>query len=152
MENNPFAVAQKVAADSGYQYEELDPQIWRFLFAGKHMPEIDVIAVWQGQLFILGAILTSRQFLRESMQFMEQLLFLNNNLDRVKIGYNHENMLFVRVDLSVRNLDPQEFKDALDQVSAATDFVYGAIKPFLIAPPAAYSSPTPPPPPLPPGA
>lgn len=131
MVQNPFEVAKEVATQYSYEYEEVNDTIWRFLFAGKHMAEIDVIAVWQGQLFILGAILVARQFLRENGELMEQLLLLNNNLDRVKIGYNHENMLFVRTDLPLRTMDAAELKEALDQVSAATDYVYHSIKPFL---------------------
>jgi hypothetical protein len=138
----PFTIAEQVAKQAGYQYEQLNDRVWKFLFTGRHMKEIDVLAVWQGHLFILGVIMASRQYLKESTPLLEHLLLLNNNLDRVKIGYNSEHMLFVRVDLSLRMMDAQEFKEALDQVSAAADYIFSIIQPYIDIPSAATTSET----------
>ncbi|MFZ5806201.1 MAG: hypothetical protein ACOY3I_03195 [Verrucomicrobiota bacterium] len=133
MPPDPFAIAQEVSEKTGYQYEKISDHVWKFLFTGRHMLEIDVLAVWQGQLFIFGAIVVSQQMLNGDKKLSNELLLLNNNLDRVKIGFNQENMLFVRSDISVRTLDFQEFKDNMDQVAAATDYIYGLIKPYLVS-------------------
>lgn len=131
MSSDPFAIAQEVSEKTGYQYEKVSDNVWKFLFTGRHMPEIDVLAVWQGQLFIFGAIVASKQSFNGDQKLSDELLLLNNNLDRVKIGFNQESMLFVRSDVSVRTLDFQEFKDNMDQVAAATDYIYGIVKQYF---------------------
>lgn len=135
MEINPFRVAEKIAIEAGYQYEKINDQVWRFLFTGRHLSEIDVVAVWQGQLFVLGAVITPNPLTPNSgsqvAQIMEQMLILNDRLDYVKIGFNREQRIAVRADLSTRTLDAQELRQLIDQVAASADFVYGAIKSFL---------------------
>lgn len=131
MDNDPFIIAQEISSKTGYQYEKLSDNVWKFLFTGRNMAEIDVLAVWQGPLFILGAIVTARHHLSQDQKLLDELLLLNNNLDRVKVGFNQENMLFIRVDLSTRTIDFQEFKENIDQVAAATDYVYSVIQPYF---------------------
>ena len=62
---------------------------------------------------------------------MGKLLKLNGELDRVKIGIDGEGDTFVRIDLSVRRMDEEEMKENIEQVAAATDVVYAAIKPYV---------------------
>ena len=130
--SDPFALALQLSEQTGYQYEKVDDRVWKFLFTGKYLAEIDVLAIHQPPLFILGALIVPRQQLKDEPKLADTLLLLNNNLDRVKIGFNQDDVLFVRIDLSVRIVDVQELKDNIDQVSAAADYVYGAIQPYLI--------------------
>jgi hypothetical protein len=52
-------------------------------------------------------------------------------MDRVKISIDKDGDLNVRVDLSIRRLDVEELKTNIEQLSAAADELYSAIKPFL---------------------
>ena len=135
MEINPFRVAEKVAVDAGYQYEKVSDQVWRFLFTGRHLTEIDVVTVWQGQLFVLGAVITTQPLALtqpdQAARMIEEILILNDRLDYVKVGINREQRIVVRADLSTRTLDAQELRQLIEQVAASADFVYGAIKSFL---------------------
>ncbi len=40
--------------------------------------------------------------------------------------------MIVRLDMTLRIADTKEFKENVEQVSAATDEIYAAIKPFLV--------------------
>jgi len=61
-------------------------------------------------------------------------LKFNHRVDRVKIGLDDDGDTFVRVDLSLRVLDAQEFKLNVEQVAAGADEVFAGIQTFLKLP------------------
>jgi hypothetical protein len=65
---------------------------------------------------------------------MATLLRLNAEIDYVKVGMDDDGDAFVRIDLNARGLDQQEMKDNIEQLAAAADVVYAAIKPYLATP------------------
>jgi hypothetical protein len=62
---------------------------------------------------------------------LQTLLRSNHDMDFVKVGLDGDGDAFVRIEISSRLLDAQEFKKIMDQVTAATDAVYTRIKPYL---------------------
>lgn len=129
MATEPFSIVEAVAKETGYHFRKINDRTWKFLFSGERFKTIDVLVVWQGALLVLGVVLDPR-YVGESARLTQELLVLNNNLDRVKIGMNQEGMLFVRVDISVRTLDQREFKDNLDQIAAAADYIFGILQAY----------------------
>jgi hypothetical protein len=120
--------------EAGYSYAKAADSVWTVDFHGKALPEFKLIATTNQDLVILFVIVAEKKDIKLTPEAMLKLLRLNDNLDRVKIGIDKEGDLFVRVDLSARALDGKEFKQNLDQVAAAADEVFAAIKPFIIAP------------------
>ncbi len=56
----------------------------------------------------------------------------NHHVDRVKIGLDDDGDTFVRVDLSLRLLDAQEFKLNVEQVAAGADELAGKSRRHLV--------------------
>ncbi|MFH1067406.1 MAG: hypothetical protein V1746_05860 [bacterium] len=129
MATEPFSIVEAVAKETGYHFRKINDRVCKFLFSGERFKAIDVLVVWQGSLLVLGSVLASK-YTGENARLAHELLVLNNNLDRVKVGVNQEGMLFVRVDVSIRTLDQQEFKENLDQIAAAADYVFGIIQAY----------------------
>jgi len=127
----------KVAAlleASGYTYTKAAEGVWAVSFEGKSLPRFNVVASVQPDILVLFTIVVEKKDLKLTPEAMQRLLKLNGNLDRVKIGIDKEGDLFVRVDLSTRVLDAREMKENIEQVAAATDEVFAAMKPFISEP------------------
>ena len=63
--------------------------------------------------------------------FMRLLLEQNEKMDRVKIGFDSDGDLTVRIDARLRVTDAAEFKSIIDQAKNASDELYGMIEPQL---------------------
>jgi hypothetical protein len=58
----------------------------------------------------------------------------NHNLDRVKIGFDRDGDVSVRIDFSMRVTDVDEFRAIITQDQRASDELYKIIEPYLLAP------------------
>ena len=76
--------------------------------------------------------LVQGQRLPATTEFMRTLLEQNHEFDRVKIGYDREGDLSVRIDGSVRVMDAAELREIVNQVREASDEIYGVIEPNLL--------------------
>jgi hypothetical protein len=130
-QDNPPATIARLLDQSGYSYTKAADGIWAIGFKGKALPEFSVVATTHQDIAVLFVILAKKSGFKAAPDLMQKLLKMNADLDRVKIGIDGEGDAFVRVDLSIRRLDLQELKTNIEQVAAAADVVYGAIKPFI---------------------
>ena len=139
----PTAVQDKAAAakvvqlleGSGHSYTKAKDNVWVIKFKGNQREEIPVIIIYAENMLILVSVVAEKAEIKVSPDMMQKLLKLNDHLDRVKVGIdNEDDDVFVRIDLSLRVVDEQEFKANLEQISAAADETYAALKPFLVAP------------------
>ena len=120
----------RLLEDSGYPYTKASNNVWSVPFQGKALPSFLLVASVQQDLLVLFVVVAEKKDFKVTPELMQRMLKLNGDLDRVKIGFDKEGDAFVRVDLSVRVLDSQEFKDNVEQVAAAADELFTAIKPF----------------------
>src|SRR5260370_35696522 len=65
--------------------------------------------------------------------FLTKMLERNDKFDSVKLALSAD-MLYVRMDMPARILDPSELKYLLEQISGATDEMYPLLKEFLPTP------------------
>lgn len=128
------AKVTRILGQSGYNFTKLDEAIWKLTFKGKDGSDTDVLAIVEQDILVVFTIIAERKDLRETPAMLNKLLLLNNDIDRVKVGFNDKGTLFARIDSNIRILDVQEFKETVEQVAAATDEVFAAIKPFIAAP------------------
>jgi hypothetical protein len=63
---------------------------------------------------------------------MFKLLRIVHDIDRVKIGFDDDEDLFLRAEVTNKCFDVDAFKSTMDQISAGTDKVYAAIKTSLV--------------------
>jgi hypothetical protein len=120
---------------SGHSYTKAKDNVWVIKFKGNQREEIPVVIIYAENMLILVSVVAEKAEVKVTPDLMQKLLKLNDTLDRVKVGIdNKDGDVFVRIDLSLRVVDEQEFKANLEQISAAADETYAALKPFLLAP------------------
>jgi Putative bacterial sensory transduction regulator len=127
-QNNPPARVAVLLEGTGYSYTKAADNVWAIAFEGKSLPKFNVVASTQEDVLVLFTIVAEKSNLKLTPDVIQRLLRLNGDLDRVKIGIDKEGDLFVRTDLSIRVLDVREMKENIEQVAAATDVVYAAVK------------------------
>lgn len=122
--------------DSGHVYGKAADNVWSVKFRGNNIDDIAVITIGHEGLLILVAVVAEKKDFKASPEMLMKLARLNDDYDRIKVGIDKDGDLFVRVDLTLRVTDSQEFKMNVEQVSAAADEIAAVIKPFMIAAPA----------------
>ncbi len=118
--------------ESGAAYGKAGEAVWVAKFKGNQREEISVLVIGHENMLILSADVVEKAGYKSSPELLMRLLRLNDEYDRVKVGIGDEGEVFVRIDLSIRVVDAKEFKENLDQISAAVDEIYGAIKQHLV--------------------
>jgi hypothetical protein len=119
---------------SGQTYAKAKDGVWVVKFKGNQLPEISVITIYSQTMLIFVSTVAEKADYKATPELMQKLLNLNDDLDRVKVGIDSEDGdIFVRIDLTLRVVDQQEFNANLEQISAAVDEAYGAIKALLPA-------------------
>ena len=144
--NNPIALhvttsttddsAQKIVnlmqADSYHFQNTKSPTVWMIRFAGDHLKDIKVVVTVKDSTMVVFVTVADNQHLPVTTDFMRTLLVQNHELDRVKVGYDREGDLSVRIDGSVRVMDAAELREIVNQVRNASDEIYGMIEPSLL--------------------
>jgi hypothetical protein len=122
----------QILDQSGYTYRKAADNVWVVTFNGNSLKEIPVLVTSTDDLIIMGVVLAEKKSMRMTPELMHTLLKLPNNMDRIKIGLDNDEDLFVRIEVPSRFFDLQEFKTDMAQVAAASDQVHAAIKPFRV--------------------
>ncbi len=130
----PVARVTQLLAECSYQYTKAAEAVWVVPFQGKSLGSFKVIVTTQQGMLVVFVIVASKADLNLTPEAMEKLLKFNHRVDRVKIGLDDDGDTFVRVDLSLRVLDAQEFKLNVEQVAAGADEVFAGIQTFLKSP------------------
>jgi len=120
---------------TGLVYTKAQENVWVVKYKGQQLSEFSVIVIYSQNMLIFVSVVAEKKDYKTPPELLQKLLALNDDLDRVKIGIdNDDGDLFVRIDLSLRVVDEQEFKANLEQISAAVDETYAVLKPYLLAP------------------
>lgn len=117
---------------SGYPYRKAADNVWVVNFKGNSLAEINVFVTSAEGLVVMGAVVAEKRAMQVTPEMMRKLLKLAHDIDRVKIGFDSDDDLFVRAEVNARLFDLEEFKSDMQQVSAASDKIHAAIKPFLV--------------------
>jgi hypothetical protein len=130
---DPQTVARlaEILERSGYTYKKAADNVWLVSFKGNSLADIKVIVTSAGGLIIMGVVVAEKSTMQVIPEMMRKLLKLTHEIDRVKIGFDNADDLFVRAEVSARLFDLEEFKFDMQQVVAASDQVHAAIKPFV---------------------
>jgi hypothetical protein len=108
------------------------PNVWMIRFAGDHLKDIKVVVTVKDSTMVVFVTLVQNQRMPVTTDFMRTLLEQNHELDRVKVGYDRDGDLSVRIDGNVRVMDATEMRDIVNQVRNASDEIYGMIEPSLL--------------------
>jgi len=129
--------AEKLEApikNSGYPSSKVGANVWTVDFTGKQLPKFKVILSASSKdkdgVVVIFANPAEKSRLPATANFMMVLLKANHDFDYVKIGIDGDGDVFVRADIP-DGVDGGYFKSIVEQVAAATDQLYGRIKPLL---------------------
>jgi hypothetical protein len=128
-------VVSLMQADNFSYQTTRSSSVWTIHFTGSHLKDIKVVVAVGGQSevnLVAFVTVTEKRRMPISTDFMRTLLEENHNLDRVKIGYDGDGDLEVRVDAMLRVTDAAEFQAIVNQVKTSSDQIYGAIEPQLL--------------------
>lgn len=130
--DNASRVVSFMRADSYNFIPTKSPTVWMIPFTGDHLKDIRVVVTVKDTTMVVFVTVVQNQHLPATTDFMRTLLEENHELDRVKIGYDREGDLSVRIDGSMRVMDAGELREIVNQVRNASDEVYGIIEPSLL--------------------
>jgi hypothetical protein len=110
------------------------PTVWVIHLDGTHLKDVKVIVALNtdDNSAVVFVTVVEKRHLPVTTDFMRHLLEQNHALDRVKIGYDADGDLFVRIDAPMRNADAKEVHDIINQVKNASDEIYGQVEPSLL--------------------
>lgn len=118
--------------ESGFTFTKQSATVWAVPFEGKKLKDIAVVVYLSENMLSAYALVTEKKDLKLTPEVLQKLLRLNDEFDRVKISIDKDGDVAARIDLSVRVADLSELKAIVEQVSAAADETYDALKPALI--------------------
>jgi hypothetical protein len=130
-EDNAVATIDRLLEQSGYPYKKNTDIVWHFEFSGKSMPTRKLVGSSDKELMVIFVTLVPKKDFTITPELLEKLLKYNQKLDRVKVSLDSDGDISVRIDLSWRVVDLQEFKVNIDQLKAASIEIYEGVKPFL---------------------
>ncbi|HEV2109930.1 MAG TPA: YbjN domain-containing protein [Gammaproteobacteria bacterium] len=115
---------------SGYEYTKKSDTVWYIVKHGDHLGDFKVIGANEGDLLVVFVTVAQKAHIQMDLDLASKMLSLNNDLDQVKIGIDNDGDAFVRTDISIRILDKEAFKAVIEQVAAAAEETYAAMKPY----------------------
>ena len=130
-QDNTPATVERLLGQSGYNYVKKTNNVWYIDFHGKNLPQYKVIITTGQDLVVIFVTVIEKRNFTASTEAQQRLLKLSYEMDRVKVGLDRDDDIFVRVDLSPRILDIQELKENIEQVASSADATYKAMMPFL---------------------
>jgi len=131
---SPAAKLEGLIKASGYTSTKVKDDVWTIDFAGKQLPRFKVVvsvsAKEKDGIYVIFANPADKARLPSTPNFLTLMLKANNDFDYVKIGIDGDGDAFVRADVP-DTADAVYFKSVVEQVAAATDQLYGRMKPML---------------------
>jgi hypothetical protein len=130
----PAEKLEALIKSSGYTSSKVGDNVWTIDFTGKQLAKFKLILSASGKdkegIVVVFANPAEKSRLPATTNFMLLLLKANHDFDYVKIGIDGDGDVFVRADLP-DSADGGYFKSIVEQVAAATDQLYGRMKPLL---------------------
>lgn len=130
-----IAKVKSLMGANGFDYQSTNSnEVWKIYFSGQHMSRIKVIlAIGEDSDTGLVVFVTvaEKDRLPATADFRGKLLSMNHRFDSVKVNFDGDGDLGVRIDAPLRILDAQYLKYVVQQVENVADDVYGQISSSL---------------------
>ena len=125
----------RLLKEDGYDYKTTtSTTVFVVHFVGTNMKDIKVVLAVGGDTdsdLIVFVTVTPKATMPTTADFRYTLLKFNHEYDQVKVGFDADDDLSVRIDGSTRLADAAYLKVIVDQVRKASDEIYGKIQPNL---------------------
>ena len=122
----------QILEQSGYPYKKAADNVWVVSFKGKSKSDIQIFVTSAENLIVMGTIIAAKASMKVTPDLMFKLLRIVHDIDRVKIGFDDDEDLFLRAEVTNKCFDVEIFKSSMDQIAAGTDKVHAAIKSSLV--------------------
>ncbi|HEY5209023.1 MAG TPA: hypothetical protein VIJ42_06200 [Stellaceae bacterium] len=116
---------------TGLKYTAHEGKVWTVDFAGKKIGRSTVVVTNNARLLVIFADIARSKTLEKGVPLMQALLHADHSFDYVKIGFDDDGDLFVRIDAPLRVTDARQLKDDIRQVMRVADDLYGAVTPYI---------------------
>ena len=120
----------------GYDYKTTSsPSVFIIHSAGTNLKDIKVVLALGGDddsdLIVFVTVVEKRR-MPPTADFRYMLLKMNHEFDQIKIGFDRDDDLSVRIDASMRLADATYLRNVVGQVQKSSDEIYGRIQPQLL--------------------
>ncbi len=126
----------RLMKEDGFVYKTTKvPTVFVIQFTGTNLKDIEVILAIGGDEdsdLVVFVTVTPKATMPPTANFRYTLLKANYDYDQVKVGFDADDDLSVRIDASMRLSDATYLKNVVNQVKNASDELYGKIQPNLI--------------------
>jgi len=125
----------RLMKEDAYDYKTTtSPSVFIIHLAGDHLKDIKVVLAIGDDTdsdLVIFVTVTPKATMPVTADFRYTLLKFNHEFDQVKVGFDADDDLSVRIDGSMRLADAAYLKILIDQVKTASDEIYGKIQPSL---------------------
>lgn len=126
----------RLLKEDNYNYVTTSsPTVFVIHLTGTNLKDIKVILAIGGDVdsdLVIFVTVTPKATMPPTADFRYILLKANHDYDQVKVGFDGDDDLSVRIDGSMRLADAAYLKVLVEQVKNSSDEIYGKIKPYLI--------------------
>ena len=126
----------RLLKEDGYDYKATSsPTVFVLHFQGAHLKDIKIVLAIGGNEdsdLIVFVTVTPKATMPTTTEFRYKLLKFNHQFDMVKVGFDGDDDLSVRIDGSMRLADATYLKNIVNQLRNTSDEIYGDIQPYLL--------------------
>jgi hypothetical protein len=111
------------------------PTVFTIHFTGTNLKDIKVVLAVGGDEdsdLVVFVTVTPKATMPPTADFRYILLKADHEYDQVKVGFDGDDDLSVRIDGSLRVADATYLQNIVNQVKNSSDEIYGKIQPYLI--------------------
>ncbi len=111
------------------------PTVFTIHFTGTNLKDIKVVLAVGGDEdsdLVVFVTVTPKATMPPTADFRYILLKADHEYDQVKVGFDGDDDLSVRIDGSLRVADATYLLNIVNQVKNSSDEIYGKIQPYLI--------------------
>lgn len=101
-------------------------------FDKKHLGKEVVIISTNETLIVTFVIVAKDAKIRKTAELMSKLLSADHEYDYIKVGFDGDGDMFVRIDAPVRVTDATQMKADIDQVANTADELYEKVGSFVM--------------------
>ncbi len=116
---------------TGLTFTKHNDEVWSIDLKRKNLDTVKVILSCNADLLVVFVTLAKRAGIQKTPQLLDAIAIANQDYDLVKIGFDSDGDLAVRIDLHTRVVDATEVKVAIDQVANACNEWYPKVAAYV---------------------
>ena len=112
------------------------PTVFVIHFTGTNLKDIKVVIALgddEDSDLVVFVTVTPKATMPPTADFRAMLLKFNHEFDQVKVGFDRDDDLSVRIDGSMRVADATYVKNVINQIKNSSDEIYGKIQSQLVS-------------------